>query len=74
MGTINPPTLGLNLTAEIKRKNLLPITNASVDAMAILRTMKNIATARQLPLQVVLRSLDIYGKLEPGMDPGSCFS
>ena len=62
------------LAVEIKRKNLLPITNASVDAMAILRTMKNIATARHLPVQVVLRSLDIYGKPEPGMDPGSCFS
>ena len=54
--------------------NFSPITNASVDAMAILRTMKNIATALQLPVQALLRSLDIYGKPGPGIVPGSCFS
>ena len=39
-----------------------PMTNASVEAMAMVRTMKNIATARQLPEQLPLRSLEKFAK------------
>ena len=38
------------------------MTNASVEAMAMVRTMKNIATARQLPEQLPLRSLEKFAK------------
>ena len=46
----------------------LPMTNASVDAMAMVRTMKNIATARQLPEQL-LRSLEKLANPAPAPGP-----
>ena len=44
------------------------MTNASVDAMAMVRTMKNIATARQLPEQL-LRSLEKLANPAPAPGP-----
>ena len=39
-----------------------PMTNASVEAMAMVRTMKKMATALQLPEQLPLRSLEKFAK------------
>ena len=43
------------------------MTNAKVEAMAMVRTMKNIATARQLPVPPQLRSLEKFAKPGPAL-------
>ena len=49
-------------TSEKCRLRDLPMTNASVEAMAMVRTMKKMATALQLPEQLPLRSLEKFAK------------
>ena len=49
-------------TSEKYRLRDSPMTNASVEAMAMVRTMKKMATALQLPEQLPLRSLEKFAK------------